>query len=444
MQLFQNYLNGIKEVLADKKEFPKELNRRSRVTDLLYKSNSYLFESFSQRTFTNKFEVNNFDTTSKAVLNFDKAELEKYFGKNKASFADITIGSHPDFKSLDYNEFEKHYCVSMFVDIKGSTRLSLKHSLEEVRLIKDSLLTLCIHVANFFGGHIHRLQGDAAFIQFVRKDLHPNDSIINALNAATVLCQFVSTDLSSLFVQKELNPIKIRVGIDYGPKEKVLWSHYGIPGCNELTTTSIHTDLAAKLQARASNNSIRIGRNIIEALDLPSDYYSTPTKKNDKGDYVQDYYILASPEFNYNQYIFDWNKYLTSFNFITKKADGSLEIESKAFELRCTISNSNNSVSEKYFQNSYAIPKGYSLKFELLRNGNSYQKFASEEIAWQVFNRGSEAIAANQVNHDFEGRFKNLNYCNSSTAYLGHHYLKCTIKKQFGDNLVLKFPIFVK
>ena len=241
-----------------------------------------------------------------------------------------------------------------------------------------------------------------------------------------------------------MNPIKIRVGVDYGPTDKVLWSHYGIPGCNELTTTSLHTDLAAKLQARANNNSIRIGKNIVEALDLPSEFYFTPTKKVD-GEDISDYYILQSVGFNYNQYQFDWEKYLNSFDFINKKGDGTLEIVGhNTFKLKCTITNPLNNSKELYFQNSNSIPKTYSLKFELYKNGSLYQKLRTEEIVWQAFNRGKEADNAKMTNHDFGGNYKNLNYCNTSTAYLGHHYLKCTIKRGFGDNVVLKFPVFVQ
>jgi hypothetical protein len=257
-----------------------------------------------------------------------------------------------------------------------------------------------------------------------------------------VLCQFVSTDLSSLFQQKDLNPIKIRVGIDYGPNDKVLWSHYGIPGCNELTTTSLHTDLAAKLQARATNNSIRIGKNIIQALDLPGEFYSTPTKKVE-GKEVADYYVLQSDSFNYNQYVFEWEKYLNSFSFITKQTDGSLQINPKLFDLRCIISTSSINPIQ-YYQNSYSIPKGYSIKYELVRNGSPYYKLNTEEILWQAINRGQEANDAKQEVHEFGGSYKNLNYCETSAAYLGHHYLKCTLKKQFGDNTVIKFPIFVQ
>lgn len=437
MKLFENYLNGIGSILENKSygEIRKANENYFPLSDIT--------RATGTRAFSSSTQVSRIRDTSKTLMNIDVSELEKYFGKNKSSFPTVSIGPHPDFNNLQHNESEKHYCVSMFVDIKGSTKLALTHSLEEVRLIKDSLLTLCIQVAHFFGGHIHRLQGDAAFIQFVRKGEHPNDSIINALNAASVLCQFVSSDLSTMFEQNNLNPIKIRVGLDYGRNDEVLWSYYGIKECNELTTTSLHTDLAAKLQARAENNSIRIGGNIVEALDLPDEFFSTATKKVNGND-MPDYYILQSSQLNYNQYVFDWTKYLNSFNFYSFNQNRKLEIVSKDYCIKCFIYETEISKKQEYFQNSISIPKLYSIRYELFYRGSPYFKKEHESIKWEAINRGKEAINAKEETHDFGRLYNNKNYCETGAAYLGHHYLKCTIQRQFSDNIVIKFPIFIQ
>jgi len=59
-----------------------------------------------------------------------------------------------------------------------------------------------------------------------------------------------------------------------------MWSLYGIKNCNEVTTTSIHTDLAAKLQAKAPGMGIMVGNNLLEYLDWPEEFYnSEETKK---------------------------------------------------------------------------------------------------------------------------------------------------------------------
>ena len=124
----------------------------------------------------------------KTLLAFDEALVADLFGNNPMRFATISIGTHPDFASLPHNCTADHFCVSMFVDIVGSTKLITNgYSLLEIRRIKDTVLSLFIQVANFFGGHVHRLQGDAAFLQFVRVGEEPSDCIINALNAATLI-----------------------------------------------------------------------------------------------------------------------------------------------------------------------------------------------------------------------------------------------------------------
>lgn len=379
-------------------------------------------------------------TGDKALLSFDRNGLQKLFGANKCSFDQILIGNHPDFCNIRHNEMEYHHCTSMFVDIKGSSRLSLKYPLERVRLIKDSLLTLCIHVSNFFGGHIHRLQGDAVFVQFARRGYHKNDSIINSINAAAVLCQFVEKNLTVIFGKHDLEPIKIRIGIDYGSDQDVLWSHYGLPGCAELTTTSLHTDLAAKLQQRASPNTIVVGENVIKELDIPSTYFNYVYKSNN-GENQIDRYIIN--EIAYKQYEFLWRKYLGTYDFINRAGDGTLEIVEPDYRLHCETYNSEEN-AERYYQNSCSISKGQQIRFSLKFRNNSYYKRDYETIEWTVINQGAEAKAVNNLEPDYGKLFKNTTICELNAAYLGHHYIKCKIIRPNSLNIIAKFYLFIQ
>lgn len=430
MSLFDNYRTGLENVLGRKGDFlSKGLNE------------PYALLNESRKSFSSV--PSTIEPNAKTILEFDSSQLEKYFGPNRYSFDNVNIGNHPDFKFLEGNQTIKHHCVSMFVDIKGSTRLQLKYSLEEVRMIKNTLLTLCINVVSHFGGHVHRLQGDAAFVQFVRKDSNPNESVINALNAGSVICQVVSEDLSSAFESYGLDPIKIRVGIDYGSDEEVMWSRYGIANCDELTTTSIHTDLAAKLQHKASVNSIRIGKNLVDTIEMKEDYISTP-KILKNGEYVEDRYIIQSPDFNYRQFDFNWKKYLNSFSFYKQNGSGKLEIVDNAFTLKASVYKSEQEGSaSRYNENNYAILKGKYIKYELMFNGNNYYKKPQEKIIWEAYNSGKEAITAKDKQHDFNKEYINKSYCIAHAEYHGNHFLKCTIQRNHSTNIVLKFPIYV-
>jgi len=434
MKLFENYTQEIDKILSGRElsSFTGVQNKRAMSSDIL-KGNA------SVRLFAAQHDHLPL-AGDKVLLDFDRNGLEKLFGSNKSSFTSIVIGSHPDFNDIPHDGFCYHHCVSMFVDIKGSTRLGLKHPLEKVRLIKDSLLTLCIHVANFFGGHIHRLQGDAVFIQLVRRGQYKNDAIINALNAASVLCQFVEKDLSEIFNKNGLNPIKIRVGIDFGNDEQVLWSHYGIPGCAELTTTSLHTDLAAKLQAKARSNSIVIGGNVVDELDLPEEYYCGVYRTVNGIEELERYVIR---DISYRQQEFDWKKYLQSYDFIRKSDDGkTLDIEEPAFKIVCQIEDENGTNNEVYYQNSRSIPKGKKIRFTIFYRNHPYTKQSYERITWEAFNRGIEA--KDYLHHDFGGGYKDLTCCETSAAYLGHHYVSCKIIRPNLPNINLSLPIFVQ
>jgi adenylate cyclase len=380
----------------------------------------------------------------KALLAFDERQMASLFGRCPMRFAEISIGPHPDFRQLDFNYTVEHYCVSMFVDMVGSTKLAtLGYDLLEIRRIKDTVLSLFIQVANFFGGHVHRLQGDAAFLQFVRVGQEPSDCAINALNAASLICYFVTHFFADQFRENNLDPLAVRVGIDYGAKDQVLWSHYGLPGCSELTTTSTYTDLAAKLQAGANANEVRIGHNLRQLLDLPSEFAVLPLK-----DGKFDQYIL--PELQYQQYDFNWRAYLCSYDFVTLDSRTKrLVIDSNPdrFRLLCEVYADALVYAQpegQYAQNARALPKGKGLIFRIIENQYPYQRRSLHVVTWEIDNRGTEAAA------DADKSWKNPQPDTSftptlktGTSYKGHHYMRCRIQRPGQPDMNLRLPVFV-
>ena len=438
MKLFENYLSDFDDVLSKKvKVIPDYIKEQRTFSSDLIKAQNHSNENYvglGQPNLPAPIQG------PKVLFNYDKSFLTKHFGKNSDAFDKITIGPHPDFNSLQSSDYIHHHCVSVFVDIKGSTRLIEKYSLLEVRLIKDSLLTLAIEVANQFGGHVHRLQGDGIFIQFVRKDKTPNDAAINALNAVSILTQFVSVDLANIMKQYDLKPIKIRAGIDYGDNDNVLWSYYGIAGCEELTTTSLHTDMAAKLQAKAYDNSILIGGNVKKLLDLKSDFYSYYENQESK----EKVYSISS-QFTYPFFDFNWREYLTSLPFVWKTSGSNvLEIREKSIMIECYLTDEEGTTKERYYPNSKSIPKEKKIIFNLLRDNRPFVMHHFESIEWYARNSGKQAEDKQHLNLDFEKHFNNKTICTVDAAYLGHHYIECKILRGHLPTEKVTFPIFVQ
>ncbi|MFH5885315.1 hypothetical protein ACG2F4_13470 [Halalkalibaculum sp. DA3122] len=434
--IFQDYTDPLSRVINKQEGYKDELNE--------YRNYNSLFES---GTFTTLKEAQNIPKEidgPKQVATLDFKRLEELFGHNPNSLPTITIGPHPDFENIDHSEQIHHHCVSVFIDIKGSTNLIKKYNLEEIRFIKDNVLTLCIYLAHFFGGHVHRLQGDGIFLQFVRREGHPNNDIINALNASSLITFFIQSLLAEIFEDQGIDPLKVRTGVDYGPAEDVLWSHYGIPGCSELTTTSLHTDLAAKLQANAAPNSIMLGDNIVSKLDLADNFWDYITKS---GSDDIDYYVFRGGDINYNQYEFDWQKYLQTFDFLEKDyAEGKIIFDKPDYRLKCSISK-DESYQENYYQNLYSLPKETNIKYTIYaeKYDRSLRKQEFKSIKWEAHNTGTEAEDAEQLEHDFGGNFDNKLFCKTSAKYLGHHQAKCKLSAgPHSPTKTLSFPIFVQ
>lgn len=421
-------------------------NSLSKIDNILSKkgqlSNTRSLEAFS-KAYSNVSLINDAAIvpvkyeTDKTLISYDKNFILENFGHNEFAFENLSIGTHPDFKDLNHTNYLMHHCVSMFVDIKGSTKLVDKYPIQDVRLIKDTLISVVILVANQFGGHVQRLQGDGVFVSFVRRGRNPIDSIINALNASSIISHFVSADLADIFKKNDIKPLRTRIGLDFGNDDDVLWSYYGLEGCDELTTTSLHTDMAAKLQAKAVDNSVIIGNNIVQALDLTRDEISNYYNSNNEREEV--YYITST--LTYKFFVFEWKNYLNKHPNFKKLPDGNLKHEVKNLHLKCSYIYDIKHFP--YYPNSKAIPKGAKIEFTLYEGDFPYVRKNFEEIKWTIYNTGNEAKQDNVLTQAIDNSSKNSNHCSTDAKYLGLHKIQCKIIRPHSENINVEFPVIV-
>ena len=96
-------------------------------------NNKALSSEGHKRSFLEKYSNQDFYNLSESTNEFEsqenklKTQLKQFFNKN-VLFSEA-IGTHPDFKYTD-EQGEKHYITSVFVDIKGSTKLATIKRLE--------------------------------------------------------------------------------------------------------------------------------------------------------------------------------------------------------------------------------------------------------------------------------------------------------------------------
>lgn len=237
------------------------------------------------------------------------------------------LGEHPDFKGLkNTGNIEKHSILSMFIDIKGSTNLFKRYSPETVLIINNTIQRAAIHTCIIFGGYVQRLHGDGLFVYFGGKNQDETESIDRALTAASMFSYFVKNDLKKLFNEHGVETIFTRIGLDFGEADDVVWSMVGIGEISEITTCSLHTSLASKMQSVAESNGIVVGDNIKTKVDF--DFFTSVTKRTNS---ENDRYAFQIPDegFRYSQYDFDWIKFLKVKSFIVTDLNGNLQFKQK-------------------------------------------------------------------------------------------------------------------
>lgn len=312
MKIYDDYLKTIKTAIsADKKVISKGFSSGSMTSESIITHFSYsdLNDSVPQKKLLPSLNVlaNELGLTP----NFDQQ-----------------LGLHPDFSYLKgTDKTENHYIVSVFIDIKGSTKLFAKYEPETVLIINTIIQRAAIHTCLLFGGYIHRLQGDGLFVYFGGKGIDMKMATLRALQSTSVFTYFVKHDLKNLFLQQNIDKIFTRIGIDLGYDKDVIWSMAGIGEVSEVTTCSLHTSLASKMQASADNNGIVVGDNIKTNTSLVFQELMLPVSKRTEKE--TDRYIFKIPEenFSYTQYDFDWWGFLKRQDFIATTLEGDLALK---------------------------------------------------------------------------------------------------------------------
>jgi class 3 adenylate cyclase len=248
------------------------------------------------------------------------------------------LGLHPDFAHLKTsNGVERHYIVSMFVDIKGSTNLFRKYTPETVLVITNTIQRAAIHTCLVLGGYVHRLQGDGLFVYFGGKNITISEAVQRSLVFSSVFTYFVKTDLKNLFDEQGIDVIFTRIGIDLGYHDHVVWSLAGIGEISEVTTCSLHTSLASKMQSSAQSNGIVVGDHIVKEAQGLTDHFTPVCKRtgNESDRYI---YQIPDQKFNYTQYDFSWLSFLKKQAFVATDLSGSIFLKQKPAAMVSTAS----------------------------------------------------------------------------------------------------------
>ena len=153
--------------------------------------------------------------------------------------------------------------IVMYVDLVGSTAMTLSLPEEKVAIIIRSFAQEMSKVIDQHDGYVLKFVGDAVIGYFIAEAL-PLIAADNAVNCARSVLSVVEKGINPILDQYDYPELKVKIGLDYGKniivryganKEK---SHVDILGPS--------MNIAAKIQSTAYPNQILIGEDVFSRL----------------------------------------------------------------------------------------------------------------------------------------------------------------------------------
>lgn len=248
--------------------------------------------AINENAYDSALSIESRDYTQDSSVVQDQYSLQKniraMFGRTGINTQ--SISEHPDFAHLkDDISIKYQYICPLFVDIIGSTSLSLKYDLKFIYILKNAVIRTCIEVIRAFDGYVHRIMGDAVLGFFGRSNISKKQSCLDCLDASVMISLVLEKIIRPWIAQQEVNfedsqDFGFRIGCNFGDDDNVLWANYGFGDVGEISPTGFPIDLAAKLQGLAAKNKVMIGQDLLELINFPKNFSEIKTKqKTDAG-----------------------------------------------------------------------------------------------------------------------------------------------------------------
>jgi len=379
-----------------------------------------------------------------------QTQIRPIFGKEGLNTS--PIGTHPDFLALEgSNNTQKHYTCTLFVDIKGSTRLSLLYDLEFIFKFKNAVIQTCVEVVRSFDGHVHRLMGDAVMAFFGGSSTEKEDAIADAINCSVTLRAILEQSIKPWMINSGLDAkdFGFRIGCDFGNDDDVLWGSFGYQGVGEVSATGLSVDMASKLQSLAGKNQTMLGQGLLEFVDWPEKYSKIKDREKDGGG--SEYLPVVTPNItdksgnplNYKMRSLDFSKCL-KFSALPlqfrERIAGVAVKNNPNIDFKCFIITSGS--KKEYISASYFLGPNLDIVFEVKAITASRLSFPLRV----VFKKTNHGLATPKEERDIEQEpvtkwliKKAANSFNSSmvprataelkeaTLYRGLHTMKCEV-----------------
>ncbi len=162
---------------------------------------------------------------------------------------------------LRKNVFSKLDMVVLYVDLVGSTTMTLEMPPEKIAIIISSFSQEMAAVIRQHHGYVLKFVGDAVIGYFVGDKMQTGD---NAVNCAKSMISIIQKGINPILNQYDYPDLMVKIGVDFGQNIVV---RYGADVENShVDLMGPAMNIAAKIQNMAKPNQILIGSDVYQRL----------------------------------------------------------------------------------------------------------------------------------------------------------------------------------
>ena len=184
---------------------------------------------------------------------------------------------------LRENVFSKIDMIVLYVDLVGSTAMTLELPEEKLAIIISSFSQEMASVIRLYNGFVLKFVGDAVIGYFVTSD-NPIMAADNAVTCAKSMLSVIEKGINPILNQYDYPDLKVKIGIDFG---KNIVIRYGADEKkSRVDLMGPPMNIAAKIQSLAKPNQILIGDDVYARIHPASQkFFSEVIWKNQEWRY---------------------------------------------------------------------------------------------------------------------------------------------------------------
>lgn len=171
---------------------------------------------------------------------------------------------------LRKNVFSKLNMVVLYVDLVGSTTMTLELPVEKLAIIVSSFSQEMASVVRQHNGFVLKFVGDAVIGYFVaeKNQLLAAD---NAVNCAKSMNKVIQKGINPILNQYDYPDLTAKIGLDFG--QSIVIRYGSNPDASHIDLIGPAMNIASKIQAMAKPNQILIGHDVFQRLHPDSQKY---------------------------------------------------------------------------------------------------------------------------------------------------------------------------